>query len=404
MPVTDDELRVLLRSAESDRIERKQSASGDVLHKIREAICGFANDLPHHQLPGYIFVGVNDDGTPSGLAITDKVLLDLATIKLDGKILPPPTMSVEKRSLDGNTFALIEVTPSDAPPVRLDGRVLVRIGSRRGIATAQDERVLNEKRRFRDRAFDTHPITGSSLDDLDRAKFENEYLPRAIARDVLEQNHRTYEEKLASTGMIASIDLPTPTVVGLLTLGKSPRTWLANAYVQFLRIDGESLTDPLIDQDEIDGPVDQLLRRLDEKIRSHNRESVVFANGEPTDIRSPDYPFVALQQLVRNAVMHRTYENTNAPVKVYWFNDRIEIHSPGGPFGVVTRETFGRPGYNDYRNPKLAEVLKTLGFVQRFGAGIELARRTLEENGNEPPAFIVETNVVMVCLTPRRHS
>ena len=111
-----------------------------------------------------------------------------------------------------------------------------------------------------------------------------------------------------------------------------------------------------------------------------------------------NYPLAALQQLTRNAVMHRTYENTNAPIRVYWFNDRIEIHSPGGPFGLVTAENFGKPGYADYRNPHIAEAMKVLGYVQRFGVGIATAQRALLENGNPPAEFTVEQNLVMATL------
>jgi ATP-dependent DNA helicase RecG len=113
------------------------------------------------------------------------------------------------------------------------------------------------------------------------------------------------------------------------------------------------------------------------------------------------YPRVALQQLIRNAVMHRTYENTNAPVRVYWFDDRIEIINPGGPFGAVTRENFGRPGITDYRNPNLADAMKVMGFVQRFGIGIQTARSELKKNDNPDLEFQVEpTNVL---ATVRRH-
>jgi ATP-dependent DNA helicase RecG len=73
------------------------------------------------------------------------------------------------------------------------------------------------------------------MDELNRVIFDNEYLPTAIAPDVLAANARTYEERLASTGMIASVEDPTPTLVGVLTVGKSPRTWAPCAYVQFLR-------------------------------------------------------------------------------------------------------------------------------------------------------------------------
>ena len=62
-----------------------------------------------------------------------------------------------------------------------------------------------------------------------------------------------------------------------------------------------------------------------------------------------------------------------------WYDDRIEITNPGGPFGIVSAANFGKPGVADYRNPNLAEALKVLGFVQKFGAGIATARRALAE-------------------------
>jgi ATP-dependent DNA helicase RecG len=74
-------------------------------------------------------------------------------------------------------------------------------------------------------------------------------------------------------------------------------------------------------------------------------------------------------------------------VRVTWYSDRIEILSPGGPFGAVTPETFGQPGFTDYRNPTLAEALKGYGFVEQFGQGIEIVRRTLAANGNSPAEF-----------------
>jgi predicted HTH transcriptional regulator len=111
--------------------------------------------------------------------------------------------------------------------------------------------------------------------------------------------------------------------------------------------------------------------------------------------------FFALQQLARNAIMHRTYEWTNAPVRITWFSDRIEIQNPGGPFGQVNRANFGRPGITDYRNPHLAEAMKNLGYVQRFGVGILLARQALEKNGNPPPEFTVEEAHLLVTLRKR---
>lgn len=113
--------------------------------------------------------------------------------------------------------------------------------------------------------------------------------------------------------------------------------------------------------------------------------------GTDRESRRASVPFDSLQQLTRNALMHRSYEFTNAPVHVLWFNDRVEIHSPGGRFGKITVENFATPGLVDYRNPTIAGVLGQLGYVHRFGVGLEIARATLIENGS-PPLEIAPTS------------
>jgi ATP-dependent DNA helicase RecG len=140
---------------------------------------------------------------------------------------------------------------------------------------------------------------------------------------------------------------------------------------------------------------------LDNALRLNIRVAVSFARQDLEE-RTPDYPLAAVQQIVRNAILHRTYENTNAPVRIYWFSDRVEVHSAGGPYGQVNRANFGQLGLCDYRNPNLAAVMKELGYVQRFGMGLPLARRAMEENGNPPPQFHVEEGHVVVVLEHRR--
>jgi ATP-dependent DNA helicase RecG len=109
----------------------------------------------------------------------------------------------------------------------------------------------------------------------------------------------------------------------------------------------------------------------------------------------------ALRELVRNAIMHRTYEGTNAPTRVDWFNDRIEIMNPGAPFGLASRGNFGEPGVTDYRNPNLAEAMRVLGFVQRFGVGIATARKLLRENGHPDLEFRIDPTHVRAIVRPR---
>ena len=395
--LTDAELEALLDDIESDRAERKESWSGDAPDKGSQAICAFANDLPKHQEPGVLFVGAKNNGQPAGLPITDQLLTTLADIRSNGNILPPPTLFVEKRVIKGADLAVVTVLPADAPPVRFKGRIWIRVGPRRGIATAQEERILNEKRRHRDLPFDACPLPACPFEELSRTAFEGEYLPNAFAPDIIEANDRTYEQRLAACRMIATADDPIPTVLGVLTIGNSPRTWLPCAYIQFLRIRGVEWSDPIADEDNIEGTLSTMLRRLDEKLKAHLSTSVDLTSGA-TEQRASPYPLAALQQLARNAIMHRTYESTNAPIRVYWFDDRIEIHSPGGPFGIVTVENFGKPGVADYRNPHIAEAMKVLGYVQRFGVGIATAQRELAKSGNPQAEFVVEPNNVLVTV------
>ncbi len=391
--MTDGELEELLCDLESDRVERKASLSSP--DRVREAICAFANDLPGHGKPGVIFVGAEDTtGDPTGIAVTDKLLRDLALMRDDGGIQPFPSMSVQKRRLKGVDIAVVIVFPSTAPPIRFKGRTWVRVGPRRAIATPEEERRLSERRRGRDLPFDLQPLFSASSSDLDMLLFERTYLPAAIAPDVLAANERTPEDQLRALRFL-SPEGP-PTVMGILVLGKEPRQFVPGFYVQFLRIDGCKLVDPILNQKEIAGALPDILRRLDDILET-NVQVATSITEVPVEVRRPDYPLPALQQLSRNAIMHRTYEGTNAPVRLYWFRDRVEIHSPGGPFGQVNRNNFGQPGVTDYRNPHLAEAMKTLGYVQRFAMGIPIARRALEDNGNPPPEFLVEdANVVVI--------
>ncbi len=393
--MTDSELTELLRDLESDRAERKASLSDR--ERIREAICAFANDLPNHGKPGVIFVGVQDDGKCAGLPVDDRLLRTLADMRSDGNILPFPTITVEKRTLSGCEVAVVIVYPSDDPPVRCRGRVWVRIGPRRAIATPQEERRLSEKRLSKAVTFDIRPAPGARLNDLDLQMFRDVYLPAAVGEETVAHNVRRVEEQLAALRFVVSASNGQPTNLGILVIGKHPRLHLPGAYVQFVRFDGTMVTDPIKDQKELDGPIPELVRSLEEIFRAHISVSLNLKAG-PAAVERPDYPIGALRQIAMNAILHRTYEGTNSPVRIHWFADRVEILSPGGPYGQVTRQTFGRPGVTDYRNPHLAEAMKYLNFVQRFGIGIQLARKELRSNGNPELEFQVEDTYVLAVL------
>jgi ATP-dependent DNA helicase RecG len=381
MSLTDAELETLLLQGEADRTERKRNSAD--LDRIREAVCAFANDLPDHRSPGVIYVGIEDDGACSNLLINDELLKGLGQIRDDGAITPFPTMEVRRATVVNCTAAVVIVYPSENPPVRVRGRAWIRVGPRRAIATPEEERRLIEKRRWGNLPFDAQPVIGATLSDLDLNRFRLEYVPSLVSVDTIAQNQRTTEQQLRALRLIGVEEVPTTTAI--LMLGKSPQDWFAGAVISWRRVAGPNLTDETMDERTLTGAIPDQLRRIDEFMDA--AISASLAMGPVTHVRASDYPLSALQQLVRNAVMHRSYDGANAPVRVTRYSDRIEILSPGGPFGAVTPETFGQPGFTDYRNPTLAEALKGYGFVEQFGQGIEIVRRTLAANGNSPAEF-----------------
>jgi ATP-dependent DNA helicase RecG len=246
--------------------------------------------------------------------------------------------------------------------------------------------VLAERSRAGDLPFDQQPVGGSHVGDLDVELFRSTYLPAAVDAAVLAENDRSLPEQLGALGMIEPSS-GEARVLGLLVLGLDPSAAIPGAYIQFVRYEGSDEASNVIDHEELRGNLVGQLDLVARLLTANSRTAVREVGGLRQEDR-PDYPLNALRELILNAVTHRDYEHFHAPVRLLWFDDRVEITSPGGPYGVVTKDTFDRR--NDYRNPALAAAMKNLGFVNRFGRGITLVRITLEQNGNPWAEFQVE--------------
>ncbi|WP_150252398.1 ATP-binding protein [Nocardiopsis deserti] len=355
------------------------------LDVIRKAVCAMANDLTGKG-GGDVLIGVRDDGTiEPDLDTSDKALLNLANLRDDGKILDRPSFTVEQARFNGEPVIHIHVEASPAPPVRLDGIAWVRPGPTTRKATSDDERILTERRRHKSLPFDSHAWPGCTAADLDLQLFRGTYLPNAVSEEVLEENHRPEEQQLASLRLLDP-DSRQATVLGVLLIGLDPSAFLPGAYTQFVRYEGDHMDSAVVDDQELRANVVDTTERLDALLRGHIHTRLVEAGGFREESR-PDYPLAALREAIMNAVMHRNYESSNAPIRILWFSDRVEVSNPGGPFGAVREDNYDRA--NDYRNPSLAGALKNLGYVNRFGRGINRIREALKRNGNPPPEFEV---------------
>ena len=381
--ISKEEIQALLHSTENFRVERTVSTTN--MDKFCEAICAFSNDLPDSRQKGYLLMGAHDDGQLSGLKVDDALLKKISGIRSDGNILPLPVMTVERVEFPDGDLLVAEVSPSLLPPVRYRGRVFIRIGPRRDIASEAEERILTERRMAYMATFDATPCLGATLDDLNLEFIKNEYLPSVVTPEVLADDKRDIKEQLASVRLYDRIH-GCPTYAALILFGKNPRYYLPGAYVQFVRFAGKTIGGEVLNEKRFQGPLFQLLPALESFVSDAiitQRPVAVSLFREKTVI---NYPNNALRELMMNACMHRDYQS-NMPIRLYQFDDHIEIMNAGGLYGEARPENF--PNVNDYRNPIIAEAMKEMKYVNMFNQGIRRVQDMLLENGNKEAVFDV---------------
>jgi ATP-dependent DNA helicase RecG len=377
--ITKEELEMLLPQLEQDRIEKTISVNDP--NKFGEAICAFANDLANHNLPGYLIVGVHNDGSKAGMTITEQTLQTLLDFRTDGRIVPPPSIIVAKFEYPDGELAVVEVQPHFLPPVRFRGKLCVRAGIRKGTANEAEERILTEKRSAFARSFDVLPCRGSLMDDISVELFKLRYLPSAIDAATLAENGRELKAQLASLKFY-DLKEDCPTYAGILMFGSNPRFFIPGASLQYVRFQGIDEASDFDFEHRFEGDLTTQLGQMEEFIKA-NIVKVVLPELGGEYVSS--YPLRAVKELLFNAVIHKDYQS-NAPIKFYEFSDRIEISNAGGLYGKARPENF--PNENDYRNPAISEAVKNLGFVNGFNVGVKAAIAALAKNGSPAPEFI----------------
>ena len=381
--ITKDEIQELLHSTETYRVERTTS-TGD-MDKFQEAICAFANDLPNSRKNGYLILGAYDNGTLSGLKVTDDLLKKIAAIRSNGNILPIPLMSVDRYQFPEGDLLVAEVSPSDLPPVRYRGRTFIRIGPRRDIATEAEERILAERRMSFMATFDTMPCLAAKLSDVNTDLLRTKYLIPLLGKELVDTDTRPIEEQMAAVGMYDT-EHQCPTYAAVVLFGYKPRRFMPGLYVQYVRFKGEDVTSEVENEMQLEGNYCELLPRLESLLElSVIKKKPVFVSILREEMVC-NYPYQAIRELLLNACMHRDMQS-NTPLRFYEYAGHLEILNAGGLYGNARPENF--PSVNDYRNPLVASAMKTLGYVNMFNRGVGQVQIDLKENGNQPAEFNV---------------
>jgi ATP-dependent DNA helicase RecG len=393
--VKPDTLRTAL-AGEGGRVEWKESArDGD---EILRAVCALANDLGETGETGILIVGVDKHGRPVGADASDAALTKLSDRLRSTKILPHPSCDVEVVDHVGVKLVIVTVAPYAVPPVvKVDGVPWVRVGPSTHRASEADLARLGERRPEPRLPFDLRSLPGTQTEDLDLERLRMEYsanLGLVEAKDEFPQ----LEPWLRQREIVKYRDGAwRPTGAGILVYGTDPQGYIPGAVVEFTRYAGDTIDAPVVSRKTISGRLPDQLEGLWTQLQAN----LVSVSAPAQGVRTPyvaEYPLEALKELARNLVQHRMYDGTNAPSRVSWFEDRIEMTNPGGPFGQASEGEFG--AHSDYRNPTVTRLLVDLGYVERLGRGVQRVRALLSSNGNAP--LEVETDGYTTLVVRRR--
>ena len=232
------------------------------------------------------------------------------------------------------------------------------------------------------------PVEKAAYEDLDISKIE-EYIEKRKRKFKGEKDVPT-EALLENIGVLVKHhERLVPSIAGLLLFGKDPQRFLWSSTANIARFKGTDMGGSVIDRKELRGTISEIIDGAEQFVVKHMNLGGMFEGLKRLDI--PEYPIVAIREAITNAIVHRDYNFSQASVRVFMFDDRIEIYTPGGLPGPVTIENMEYTQYS--RNRIIVEVLLLMGgYLEKLGTGIRRIKKATQENGLREPQF-VETEI-----------
>lgn len=378
MKMTKEELIYLIE--EKENVELKTSLS--LVNEIIECISAFANTNG-----GKIVVGINNTGKIVGVEVGKGTIEDLVNRiaqNTDPKIHP----KIKVEEIDGKEIIVIEVKEGLDKLVLAFGRPFKRVGkSTVKMSKDEYESLILEKHKEK-LQFDKEICKEAKLEDIDKRKVKTYLELREKNRNISSKIEMQLNQFL--TNIKAAINKK-PTNAGILFFGKNPLKFISHAQLRLIRIKGVKIYGNILDRLDCDGTLWEMVEQAEDFIRKNIR--LLGFRTEKSFRREDkfDYPIRALREAIINGLIHRDYFN-QADVRVFIFDDRIEIVSPGPfPKGVTPEKPEHRPV-----NRILSELMYDIGFIEKYGSGIYLERELCLKNGNQKPVYEITFNQTKV--------
>jgi ATP-dependent DNA helicase RecG len=382
--MTPDELRALIAGGEGPQCEFKRQI--DNLESLAGEIVAFANADG-----GSLLVGVDDSGQVLGVSDAQTAFQTLTHVCRDRCV--PPVSPVLDTVREGEQDVLVlQVRPdlnAQKPYRTAGGRFYVRVGRDKRDATGRE--LIRIAQATGELHYDESPVWGTSLDDLHLPALEKFHelqfgLPLAAQIE---------ESRLPLTRLLTNLRLAHEvdgrwmlSIGGLLVFGVAPQQYLPQSRVSAVAFAGVDEDADILDRREIRGRLPDI---IDEARQFFDRN--VARPAREHGFRREDialYDKRALGEAVVNAVAHRDYSLSGSQVRLFVFQDRIEIRSPGRLPNSVSLDNITY-GVHAERNRLIATLLTQLGYMSAIGTGVPrlILRLSREVSGRLPEFALV---------------
>ena len=357
-------IQQILENTESKTLEFKRDFSSP--KPLLKSLVAFSNTAG-----GKLIIGVTDAKEIIGVKNPLDEEERLCNIIADS-IAPRLIPNIELVTIENKTVLIVEVFLSSNRPhwIKSEGPeqgVYVRLGSTNRQA---DTQLIAELRRSTEGVmFDELPQPELSKDDIDISEIGQ----------CFEEKRQFNDKTLLTMKLLTKYqNRLVPTNGALLLFGKDRLAHYPDAWIQCGRFDGVDKT-TICDHIEINESLPRAVESILAFLKKHAMRAADLSKG----LRRRDVwniPLSILREVIINAVVHCDYSQRGAPIRVSFFDDRIEVENPGILLPGMTIEDM-MDGVSKIRNPVIARVFRELGLIEQWGSGVKRIFSEAKEQG-----------------------
>ena len=400
------------RVVESTRIEFK---SGWNPNSIIHSICAFANDIDNVG-GGYIVIGVEENNGSPVFPIKgiEQEKIDGILKELIGYchcIEPLYNPIVEPVLFQGKYIIVILVTGGFGRPYKASKDIFteksnklyyIRKFSSTIVASPEEEKQLFYV--SSDIPFDDRANLAADVSDLDIGLMRQHL--KEIRSSLYEFSLKEDALKIAKDMQLVSgpPENIKPLNVGILMFSERPEK-----YFRYARIEVVDIPDPTgtnMVEKVFTGPIQRQLKDALAYIKNYILKEAIIKNAHKAEsTKIYNYPYAAVEELLANAVYHRSYQ-VNEPITVRIMPNSITITSfPGFDRSISDRNISEYDITSPiYRNRRIGDFLKELHLIEGRNTGYPTVLNALRENGSPYPKFEMDDNRTYLTVTLPVHS